>query len=84
VAEGQEPDFAEQLAALDIGLFVGSTASTLAGLAYAKLDRRDLPQAKLAIDVLAAVVPLLEPEPRRDLEAALASLQVAYADAASS
>ena len=81
--ERQESDFAEQLAALDIGMFIGTTGSTLAGLAFAKIDRGDLAEAKLAIDALAALVPLLEEEPRRDLAAALANLQVAYADAAS-
>jgi hypothetical protein len=80
-AEGPPEDFAEQLAALDIGLFVTSTASTIASLAYSKLDRHDLPQAKLGIDVLAALVPLLQGDERRDLEAALANLQVAYAGA---
>jgi hypothetical protein len=80
-AERPPDDFAEQLAALDIRLFVTSTASTIAGLVYTKLDRRDLPQAKLGIDVLAALTPLLDGPERRDLEAALANLQVAYADA---
>ncbi len=79
-----EPDFTEQLAALDLGLFVGTTASTLAGLAYAKIDRRDLKEAKLAIDALAVLIPLLEDDAKRDLSAALSNLQVAYADAASS
>ncbi len=42
-------------------------------------------QAKRAIDALAAVIPLLEEEAlKRDLGAALANLQVAFADAARS
>ncbi len=77
-AEGPQEDFAEQLAALDLGLLLASTASTIASLAYTKLDRGDLPQAKLGIDALIALVPLLEADAGRDLGAALANLQIAY------
>lgn len=77
-AEGPQEDFAEQLAALDLGLLLASTASTIASLAYTKLERGDLPQAKLGIDALVALVPLLEADARRDLGAALANLQIAY------
>jgi hypothetical protein len=81
-----EPDVAalqEQLAAFDVEQFVVSAASTIASLAYAKLDRRDLPQARKAIDALAALVPLIEGELAGDLGRALANLQLAYAEAAS-
>ena len=79
-AEGPyEDDLAEQLAALDLGLLLASTASTIASLAFTKLDRGDLAQAKLGIDALVALLPLLEDDPRRDLAAAVANLQVAYA-----
>jgi len=77
-AEGPGEGFAEQLAALDLGLLLASTASTIASLAYTKLDRGDLDQAKLGIDALIALLPLLEDDPRRDLGAALANLQIAY------
>jgi hypothetical protein len=77
-AEGPHEDFAEQLAALDLGLLLASTASTIASLAYTKLDRGDLEQAKLGIDALIALVPLLDAEAGRDLGAALANLQIAY------
>jgi hypothetical protein len=77
-AEGPPDDFSEQLAALDLGLLLASTASTIASLAYTKLERDDLAQAKLGIDALAALVPLLEADARRDLTAALANLQIAY------
>jgi hypothetical protein len=83
VADEQEPDFAEQLAGLDLGLFLASAGSTIAGLVYAKLERKDLTQAKLGIDALTVLLPLLEGDAKRDLEAALTSLQVAYADAVS-
>ncbi len=83
-AEGPQEDFSEQLAALDLGLLLASTASTIASLSYTKLERGDLPQAKLGIDALAALTPLLEADARRDLSAALANLQIAYSARVSS
>ena len=65
-----------------------STVTTLAQLGYAKLDddMRDLDQARLAIDALKALVPLLEgqapQEVTRDLNAMVANLQLAFAKAA--
>jgi hypothetical protein len=48
-----------------------------------KLERGDLAQAKLAIDAVAALLPLLEGDLQRDLEpGALTGLQVAFVDAA--
>jgi hypothetical protein len=73
----------EQLAAFDVEQFIVSAASTIASLAYAKLDRRDLPQARKAIDALAALVPLVEGELAPDLGQALTNLQLAYAEASS-
>ena len=83
-AEGPQEDFAEQFAALDLGLLLASTASTIASLVYTKLGRGDLAQAKLGIDALAVLVPLLDADARRDLGSALANLQVAYASKAGS
>lgn len=65
-----------------------STISTVAQLGYAKLDPagRDLEQAKLAIDSMSALVPVLEgsvPEDvLRDFNQVTANLQLAYAKAA--
>jgi hypothetical protein len=73
----------EQLAAFDVGQFLVSAASTIASLAYAKLDQGDLPQARKAIDALVALVPLIEGDLAADLGQALASLQLAYASKAS-
>ena len=76
----------KQLKASDILL---STVTTLAQLAYAKLDEtnRDPEQARVAIDAIAALLPLIRPhipaELTRDLEQVLANLQLAYASAAS-
>lgn len=62
------------------------TCSLLASLAFGKLapDLRDLDQARLAIDALKALVPLLEEGPRRDVQQVVANLQLAYAEAAAS
>ncbi|MDX6450543.1 MAG: hypothetical protein QOH16_592 [Gaiellaceae bacterium] len=88
MAEGDEPEvdieaLQQQLASFSVEQFLISAASTIASLAYAKLEREDLPQAKKAIDALSALVPLLEGELAADLGQALTKLQVAYAEAAS-
>ena len=89
LAEAEEPEvdieaLQEQLASFSVEQFLISAASTIASLAYAKLEREDLPQARKAIDALAALAPLLEGELAADLGLALTRLQVAYAEAASS
>ena len=64
-----------------------STISTVAQLGFAKLDPagRDLEQAKLAIESLRALVPVLEgsvpEEVLRDFNQVTANLQLAYAKA---
>ena len=62
-----------------------STVSTLASVAYGKLEGADLPESRLAIDAIGALVPLLSGQLEagivRDLEQALANLRLAYADA---
>jgi hypothetical protein len=62
-----------------------STVSTLASLAYGKLEAPDLPEAKAAIDAIGALLPLLEGEVDagmlRDFGQALTNLRLAYADA---
>jgi hypothetical protein len=88
MAKGDEPEvdieaLQQQLASFSVEQFLISAASTIASLAYAKLEREDLPQAKKAIDALSALVPLLEGELAADLGQALTKLQVAYAEAAS-
>ena len=76
----------EQVRGLPVGHFLLTTVSTLASLTYAKLEARDLEQARVGIEALSALVPVLEGEieaaTSRDLRAALANLQLAYADAA--
>jgi ABC-type Fe3+ transport system substrate-binding protein len=60
------------------------TSSMLASLAFGKLapDVRDLDQARLAIDALKALGPLLDEGPQRDIQRVVSNLQLAYADAA--
>ena len=78
----------EQIKRIDVSDLVVSTVTTLAQLGYAKLEEgtRDLDQARLAIDSLRALVPQLEghvpAEVTRDLNAMVANLQLAYAEAA--
>lgn len=71
----------EQLASFSVEQFLVSAASTVASLAYAKLERNDLADARKAIDALAALVPLLEGELADDLALALTRLQITYAQA---
>ena len=49
-----------EVAGLDVKQLLMGAASTLASLAYAKLERNDLAQAKLAIDGVSALLPLLD------------------------
>jgi hypothetical protein len=64
-----------------------STVYTLSQIGYGKLDPKtlDLEQAKLAIDALRAIMPLLEgtadPNLVRDFGQVVANMQLAYADA---
>jgi len=64
------------------------TVYTVSSLGYRSLDdeARDLGQAKLAIDTLSAVVPLLKgvvpDDVSRDLEQTVANMKLAYAKAA--
>lgn len=61
-----------------------SSVSTLASVAYGKLEEGNLVESKLAIDAVGALLPLLastlEPGVQRDFEQALAQLRLAYAD----
>ncbi len=80
-------ELVEQLRRLRISDLLLSSMSTVAQLAYAKLDEqtRDLGDARLAIDSLRALLPVLEgaapPELVRDLGQVVTSLQLAYASA---
>ena len=64
-----------------------STVTTLGQLAYVKLDAKELAQARLAIDAIAALLPILEGQAdeqvTRDFKQLLANVRMAYADAVS-
>jgi hypothetical protein len=79
----------DQIKQMKVSDLLLSTVTTLAQLAYAKLDEgtRDLVQARIAIDAMATLLPLIEEhvpeEIVRDLRSVLANLQLAYAQASS-
>ena len=94
MAEGEQPaedltpeELLEHIRRMKVSDLLLSTISTVAQLGYAKLDPagRDLEQAKLAIDAMKAIVPVLEgsvPEDvLRDFNQVTANLQLAYAKA---
>ena len=83
MADPTPEELAEQLGSFDVEPFLVSMASTVASLAFAKLEKGDLAQAKVAIDALASLLPHIEGELKGDLQSALTQLQVAYAAAAS-
>jgi hypothetical protein len=88
VSESQ-PDLeqvAEEFRRLTVPDLLVSACSMLGSLAFGKLsaEARDLEQARLAIEALKAIAPLLPEDARRDVQQLTASLQLAYAGAASS
>jgi len=75
-------DLMQAIRAIKVDQFLITTVSTLASLAYSKLEEGELEQAKTAIEAIRALLPLVEPTlgpdaaPIRD---ALARLQLEYA-----
>ena len=78
----------DELKKLKVADLLMQSLYTVSSLAYRKLseDDRDLDQAKLAIEALRALVPVLEgsvgEEIIRDFKQVTSNLQLAYADAA--
>jgi hypothetical protein len=78
----------EHIRQIKVGDLLVSTLATLSQLGYAKLERssRDLQEARLAIESLRALLPVLKdavPEQTvRDFQQVVANLQLAYATAA--
>jgi hypothetical protein len=74
----------EELRKAKVSDMLVHTCSMLASLGFGKLapEARDLGQARLAIDALKALEPLLEEGPKRDVQQVIANLQLAYASAA--
>ena len=86
-------ELAEELSRLRIEDVLIQTLITISSVGYRRLglteetkDDRDLQQAKLAIDTMTALTPVLEnvvpAELIRDFNQSVASLQLAYAQAA--
>ena len=79
----------EQLRQLKISDLLLQTLSTVSSLGYQRLapESRDLEQARLAIDALNALLPVLEDavadDVLRDFRQVVANMQFAYADAVS-
>jgi hypothetical protein len=90
VASKEEEELLEALKRLKVSDVLVQSLTTVSSLAWQRLSEedRDLAQARLAIESLRAVVPLLAdtvpPELVRDLEQVTANLQLAYAKAVES
>ena len=78
-----------ELAKLKVSDLLLQTLYTVSSLGYHRLsgETKDLDQAKLAIESLKALMPVLEgsipDEALRDFQQVLANMQLAYAEAAS-
>jgi hypothetical protein len=85
--EFNEQDLVEALSRLQVSDLLVQTLSTVSSLAYHRLseEHRDLEQARLAIDALRALVPVLAgsvpADLVRDFEQVTTNLQLAYATA---
>jgi hypothetical protein len=74
----------EELRKAKVSDFLVHTCSLLGSFGFGKLqpETRDLEQAQLAIEALRALQPLLPAEASRGVKELVASLQLAYAEAA--
>jgi hypothetical protein len=90
-AEGGQPTpeeladrFVAELQKAKVSDLLAETCSVIASLGYAKLapETRDLEDARLAIEALKALAPLLQEGPGRDIRQVTANLQLAFAEAA--
>ena len=89
-AKGDEEvlrELEDELRKLKVGDLLVQTLYTVSSLGYRRLgeDDRDLEQARVAIEALRALLPVLEgvvaPEVTRDFGQVLANMQLAYAEA---
>lgn len=82
-----EQELLEALAQLEVSDLLVQTLSTVSSLGFHRLsnEHRDLEQARLAIEALKALLPVvgptLPPDLVRDFEQVTANLQLAYAGA---
>ena len=84
-AEPTAEQVVEELRKLKVVDMLTHTSSMFASLAYCKLapETRDLDDARLAIDVLRALILLMPDDQKAGIQQVVANLQLAYADAAS-
>ena len=84
MSESQAEQLVEELRKAKVSDLLVHTCSLIGSLAFGKLapEARDLEQARLAINALKALTPLIPEEQRGDVQALVANLQLAYADAA--
>ena len=75
-------DLVAELQKAKVDEFVVHTCSLLGSLAYGKLRAGELDQAKLAIEALQALQGVLVDPAAKDVQNLVASLQLAFADAA--
>ena len=84
--EPTQEQIEEALGKIRIGDLLLQTVYTLSQLAYQRLtaETPDLPQARLGIDALAALVPVLDlpDDAKRDLDQMVTNLKLSYAKAA--
>jgi hypothetical protein len=88
VSEGAEPSVEELTDALrqaKVSEFLVQTCTLFASFAYGKLTEEalDLPDARLAIESIKALLPLVPVEAHEEVRHVLANLQLAYAETAS-
>jgi hypothetical protein len=76
--------FVAELQKAKVSDLLAETCSVVASLGYAKLapETRDLEDARLAIEALKALAPLLPEAAERDIRQVTANLQLAFAEAA--
>ena len=74
---------ADDLASISVEEFLVSAAAGLASLGYARLEAKDLAQAKQAIDALQSLLPHIGGDLQAELQQALTGLQVAFVSSAS-
>jgi hypothetical protein len=86
-SDGQLDAMLDAIRQATVAQLILSTVSTLASVAYGKLEMKDAAEAKKAIDAIDVLLPLLEGEVdvgiKKEFEQAVTGLKLAYADAVS-
>jgi len=74
---------ADDLASIRVEEFLVSAAAGLMSLGYARLESKELAEAKQAIDALQSLLPHIGGDLQAELQQALTGLQVAFVSSAS-